>query len=71
MLVLYSLSRVVAINVYRRVFSYFSKPPQLSANVWYNGTWTVELKSCSVRGNVSDDDAIMRKMIAKIISMSM
>ncbi|KAI6131567.1 hypothetical protein EDD16DRAFT_1515099 [Pisolithus croceorrhizus] len=29
------------------LFSYFSKPPQLSANVWYNGTWTVELKSCS------------------------
>lgn len=61
----------VLISAYLVSMLVFSKPPQLSANVWYNGTWTVELKSCSVRGNVSDDDAIMRKMIAKIISMSM
>ncbi|KIK24745.1 hypothetical protein PISMIDRAFT_677822 [Pisolithus microcarpus 441] len=56
--------------MYRGVFPYFSKPP-LTANVWYKGTWTVEPKFCSASRSVADDDTIMRKMIAKIISMSM
>lgn len=70
MLVLHSLSRVVAINMYRGVIPYFSKPP-MTANVSYNGTWMVESKFCSASGSVADDDTVMRKVIGKIISRSM